>query len=178
MNTAWASVPVQTACNKNVSDVSKSRLAPRSQWMQQWCNPPTAASLASTHLLGLLTHQMWGSHSLQNRFPCTVGFRQIKWWVRMCWVDQSAIKVPIKDSFHVLKTTEEAPRWACTEFSFPCSCMSSLHVRWMAEQTDDSAKKLSVFDFAQRTQSLTFLLEFFFFPPPLPDCYGVLFQDW
>lgn len=37
------------------------------------------------------------------------------------------ISLLIKDSFHVLKTTDEAPRCACTEFSFSCSCMPSVH---------------------------------------------------
>lgn len=86
-------------------------------------------------------------------------------------------KVPIKDSFHVLKTTYEAPRCASTELSFPCSRTSYVHICWMTEQTDDSAKKLSVFHFAQRTQHLISAWTFFP-PPPLPHCYGVLFLDW
>lgn len=88
----------------------------------------------------------------------------------MCGVDQSAKNGPIKDSFHVLKTTDEAPRCAFTDFSSLCSCTSC----WMAEQTDESAEKPSAFDFAQRTQPLTFLLEF----SSLPHCDGVLFLDW
>lgn len=87
------------------------------------------------------------------------------------------ISLLIKDSFHVLKTTDEAPRCACTEFSFSCSCMPSVHACSMAKQTDDSGEKFSVFDFAHLTQRLTFLLGcfvLFFFPPP-PYCYVALY---
>lgn len=91
-------------------------------------------------------------------------------------------KVHIKEPFHVLKTTDEAPRCACTGFSFSCSCTPSVRVCWMAKQTDDYAEQLFVFDFAHLTQLLTFMLGCFVFLIVLlllrPTAIGFLFPDW
>lgn len=145
------------ACNINVNDISKTRLTTYSQW-RRWCNPLTDGSSAWTHLLGHSTADMRDVRLFLQ--PLTVYKTSLRVQLNSRRSSDEGgcaelISLLIKDSFHVLKTTDEAPRCACTEFSFPCSCMPSVHACWMAKQTDDSAEKFSVFDFAHLTQRLT-----------------------
>lgn len=160
MNAAWKIVPQQTACNKNVSTVvTKSKLALCSQ-------VKAAVQPSNGSVRGIDTSSRTADEPDVRLF-----FSLITSSCAQLVSDRSSDEAGWQDSLHVLKTTGEAPR--C---EFPCSHASSVHVCWMAEQTDDAAKKLFDFDFAQRTLPLALLLEIFFLPRRPYDCD--LFLHW